>query len=128
MAKRAVRFIFGLLVFAVLVSIAGFALMYVMVGREPSVSRNSTLVLRLDDDLAEVPTDGVVQQILSANQPRGLPAVLARPRLGEKQDVACLEGEPRLELLPVGVEVLIDVFLGHGDPEGHAPPDDALDH
>ncbi len=76
MAKRAVRFIFGLLVFAVLVSIAGFALMYVMVGREPSVSRNSTLVLRLDDDLAEVPTDGVVQQILSANQPSGLPAVL----------------------------------------------------
>jgi protease IV len=75
-AKRAVRFIFGLLVFAVLVSIAGFALMYVMVGREPSVSRNSTLVLRLDDDLAEVPTDGVVQQILSANQPSGLPAVL----------------------------------------------------
>ena len=76
MAKRAVRFIFGLLVFAVLVSIAGFALMYVMVGREPSVSRNSTLLLRLDDDLAEVPTDGVVQQILSANQPSGLPAVL----------------------------------------------------
>ena len=76
MAKRAVRFIFGLLVFAVLVSIAGFALMYVMVGREPSVSRNSTLVLRLDNDLAEVPTDGVVQQILSANQPSGLPAVL----------------------------------------------------
>jgi protease-4 len=75
-AKRAVRFIFGLLVFAVLVSIAGFALMYVMVGREPSVSRNSTLVLRLDNDLAEVPTDGVVQQILSANQPSGLPAVL----------------------------------------------------
>jgi len=75
-AKRAVRFIFGLLVFAVLVSIAGFALMYVMVGREPSVSRNSTLLLRLDNDLAEVPTDGVVQQILSANQPSGLPAVL----------------------------------------------------
>src|SRR4029079_6789101 len=57
-------------------SIAGFALMYVMVGREPSVSRNSTLVLRLDDDLSEVPTDGDVQQILSANQPSGLPAVL----------------------------------------------------
>ena len=76
MAKRAVRFIFGLLVFAVLASIAGFAMIYVMVGREPSVSRNSTLVLRLDDDLAEVPTEGVVQQILSANQPSGLPAVL----------------------------------------------------
>jgi protease-4 len=75
-AKRAVRFILGLLVFAALVSIAGFALMYVMVGREPSVSRNSTLVLRLDDDLAEVPAEGVVQQILSANQPSGLPAVL----------------------------------------------------
>jgi len=75
-AKRAVRFIFGLLVFAVLASIAGFAMIYVMVGREPSVSRNSTLVLRLDDDLAEVPTEGVVQQILSANQPSGLPAVL----------------------------------------------------
>jgi protease IV len=75
-AKRAVRFIFGLLVFAVLVSIVGVAVMYFIVGREPSITRNSTLVLRLDDDLHEVPTDGVFQQIFEANRPSGLPAVL----------------------------------------------------
>ena len=43
-----------------LVSIAGFALLYVLVGREPAVASNSVLVLRVGGDLTEVaPTDVV---------------------------------------------------------------------
>jgi protease IV len=75
-AKRGVRLVFGLLILAVLVSLAGIALMYFAVGAAPAVARNSTLVLRLDDDLHEVPTDGVVQQLLEGSRTTGLRAVL----------------------------------------------------
>jgi protease-4 len=54
--------------------------MYFAVGSGPSVSRNSTLVLRLDDDLHEVPTDGVVQQLMEGNRTSGLRAVLENLR------------------------------------------------
>ncbi len=80
MAKRGVRLVFGLIFVAVLVSLTGVALMYFAVGATPSVSRNSTLVLRLDDDLHEVPSDGVVQQLLEGTQPAGLRAVLENLR------------------------------------------------
>ena len=76
MAKRGVRLVIGLILLAVFVSIAAVAIMALAVGRAPSVQANSTLVLRLDDDLHEVPTDGVVQQLLEGTQVSGLPAVL----------------------------------------------------
>jgi protease-4 len=75
-AKRGVRLVIGLILLAVFVSIAAVAIMALAVGRAPSVQANSTLVLRLDDDLHEVPTDGVVQQLLEGTQVSGLPAVL----------------------------------------------------
>src|SRR6476619_582739 len=50
--------------------------MYLAVGRGPSVAGNSTLVLRLDDDLREVPNDNVVQQLFEGNEPGGLRGVL----------------------------------------------------
>ena len=80
MAKRGVRLVFGLLVLAVLISLAGIAAMYIIGGRAPSVARNSTLVIRLDDDLHEGPTEGVVQQIFEGNQPSGLRAVVENLR------------------------------------------------
>ncbi len=76
MAKRGVRLVFGLIFLAILVSIGAVALMYVTVGKAPGIANNSTLVLQLDDDLHEVPTDGVVQQLLEGNTPSGLRAVL----------------------------------------------------
>ena len=76
MAKRGVGVVLGFIFFAVLVSVAGIVAMYLVVGREPSVSTNSTLVIRLDDDLPEVGGGGVVQQILDGNDVAGLPAVL----------------------------------------------------
>ena len=79
-AKRGVRLVLGLIVMAVLVSLAAVALMYVAVGRAPSVQRDSTLVLRLDDDLHEVAGDGVVQQLLEGSKVTGLPAVLEHLR------------------------------------------------
>jgi protease-4 len=64
------------------------ALMYFTMGRGPAVKTNSTLVLRLDDDLHEVPGDGVTQ-IFEGNKPSGLRGVLeslrkakADPRVG----------------------------------------------
>jgi protease-4 len=87
-AKRGVRLVLGLLFLAVLVSVAGVTVMYLTMGGGPSISRNSTLVLRLDDDLHEVPGGGVAQ-LLEGNRPTGLRAVLenlrkakADPRVG----------------------------------------------
>ena len=80
MAKRGVRLVIGLILLAVLVSVAAVAIMAIAIGRAPSVQGNSLLVLRLDDDLHEVPSDGVVQQLLEGNKPSGLPAVLEHLR------------------------------------------------
>jgi protease IV len=78
-AKRGVRVVFGLIVLAVLVSVGGLLVMYFAVGRQPKISGNSTLILRLDDDLHEVPTDGIAQ-LLEGSQPSGLRAVLENLR------------------------------------------------
>jgi protease-4 len=74
-AKRGVRLVLGLILLAVIVSFGTVALMYALVGATPGVSRDSTLVLRLDGDLHEVPGDGVLQ-LLGGNRPSGLRAVL----------------------------------------------------
>src|SRR5213080_4375900 len=58
MARRGIAVIFTLLGVAFVVSIAGFALLYLMFAREPSVSTNSTLVLRVGGSLSEIaPSD-----------------------------------------------------------------------
>ena len=54
MARRRFTVIFTVLGFALFVSMAGFLLLYLAVGREPAVSSNSTLVLKVGGDLAEV--------------------------------------------------------------------------
>jgi len=58
MARRGFAVIFTLLGVALFVSIVGFGLLYLLVGREPAVASNSILVLRVGGDLTEVaPTD-----------------------------------------------------------------------
>ena len=58
MARRGFAIIFTLLGAAFFVSIAGFVLLYILVGREPAVASNSVLVLRVGGDLNEIaPTD-----------------------------------------------------------------------
>ena len=60
MARRGFAVIFTLLGVALVVSIAGFALLYLLLGREPSVASNSMLVLRVGGDLTEIAPNDVV--------------------------------------------------------------------
>src|ERR1043165_8846598 len=60
MARRGFTVLFTLLGIAVFISIAGFVALYVLFGREPAISSNSTLVLQVGGDLAEgAPADVV---------------------------------------------------------------------
>jgi protease IV len=74
MARRGFGIIFTLLGVAFVVSIAGFVLLYLLIGREPSVASNSLLVLRVGGDLAEVAPNDVVGYLRGQRTPtvRGL--------------------------------------------------------
>ena len=72
MARRRFTVIFTILGFALFVSMAEFLLLYLAVGREPAVSSNSTLVLKVGGDLAEVAPANVVGYL------RGSKAVTVR--------------------------------------------------
>src|SRR5579872_1485148 len=63
MARRGIAVIFTLLGIAVFVSLAGFALLYFVVGREPSVPASGTLVLKVGGDLTEVSPNDVVAYV-----------------------------------------------------------------
>jgi protease IV len=59
MRKRGVGFVFALIAVAVFVSVAALAMIFVVVGREPAVAQQSTLVLRPGGQLHEVMPDDV---------------------------------------------------------------------
>jgi protease IV len=61
--RRGVRFVLAFIGFAVVVSMAGIALMALLVSRGPSVPASATLVLRPGGDLQEVVPDDVVGQV-----------------------------------------------------------------
>jgi protease IV len=69
MARRGFTVLFTLLGIAVFVSIAGFALVYVLFGREPAVPSRSTLVLRVGGDLAEMEPADVVGYLRGVKTP-----------------------------------------------------------
>jgi protease-4 len=69
MARRKFTLIFTVLGFAFVVSVAGFVLLYLLVGREPAVPSNATLVLKVGGDLAEVAPSNVVGYLRGANTP-----------------------------------------------------------
>jgi protease-4 len=66
MARRGFTIIFTLLAVALVVSIAGFSMLYVFLGREPPVPGNAVLVLRVGGDLAEVASGDVVGYLRGA--------------------------------------------------------------
>jgi protease-4 len=66
----------ALLVAAVLVSVTGVALMWMVASRQPSVARNSTLVLELDTDLREASPEDVFRQFLEGSHPQTLASVV----------------------------------------------------
>jgi len=69
MARRGFAVLFTVLGVAVFLSIAGFALLYLLFGREPVVSTNSTLVLRVGGDLTEVAPNDVVSYVRGVKAP-----------------------------------------------------------
>ena len=69
MARRGFALLFTLLGIAFFISIVGFAALYVMVGREPAVPSNSTLVLRVGGSLAEVAPNDVIGYLRGVRTP-----------------------------------------------------------
>jgi protease IV len=69
MARRRFTLIFTVLGFALFLSMAGFLLLYLAVGREPPVSANSTLVLKVGGDLVELAPANVVGYLRGSKAP-----------------------------------------------------------
>ena len=65
--RRGVRFVFGAIALAVLVSTATILMLYLLVSREPSVPRQSALVLRPRGELHEMPPDNVFGQLVRSD-------------------------------------------------------------
>ncbi len=69
MARRGFTIIFTLLAVALVVSVAGFAMLYLVLGREPAVPGNAVLVLRVGGNLAELAPADVVGYLRGAKTP-----------------------------------------------------------
>ena len=69
MARRGFAVLFTVLGVAVFISVAGFVLLYLLFGREPTVASNSTLVLRVGGDLTEVAPNDVVSYVRGVKAP-----------------------------------------------------------
>src|SRR3954469_24353807 len=69
MARRGFALLFTLLGVAFFISIVGFAALYFLVGREPAVPSNSTLVLRIGGLLSEVAPNDVVGYLRGVKTP-----------------------------------------------------------
>src|SRR5215831_4150353 len=69
MARRKFTLIFTVLGFAFVASLTGVALLYLLVGREPAVPSNATLVLKVGGDLSEIAPSNVVGYLRGANAP-----------------------------------------------------------
>ena len=98
MARRRFTIIFTILGFALFISMAGFLLLYLAVGREPAVASNSTLVLKVGGDLAEVAPANVVGYL------RGSKAVTVRGIVDNLRKAKADARVSSLLLKPTGFE------------------------
>jgi protease IV len=69
MARRGITILFTVLGIAVFISIAGLIAIYLLVGREPAVPSNATLVLRVGGNLAELAPGDVVGYLSGSRTP-----------------------------------------------------------
>jgi protease IV len=69
MARRGLTVLFTFLGLAVFVSIAGFFALYLLFGRGPSITSNSTLVLQVGGDLSEMAPADVVGYLRGVRTP-----------------------------------------------------------
>jgi protease IV len=66
--RRGIGLVITLLIVAVIVSIGGLLVLVLLVGREPAVSPNSVLVLRVEGDLPEVASDTFLENFVANRQ------------------------------------------------------------
>jgi len=85
--RRGVGIVLGLLTLAVIVSVAGLLVIYLLVQRGPQVARNSTLVLRVGGELEEVVPPNVFAQLVSRGAPptvRGIVETLRKAKVDSR--------------------------------------------
>jgi protease-4 len=84
-ARRGVWVVVLLIVFAISISAFGMLLLFAAVGREPEVSSNSTLVLRVAGDLNEMEPGGVLGPFIEAGPTvRGLVEMLRKAKTDKR--------------------------------------------
>ncbi|MET0164685.1 MAG: S49 family peptidase, partial [Vicinamibacterales bacterium] len=69
MARRGIVVVFTLLGIALFISVAGFALLYLALGREPAVPSNAALVLRVGGELPEISSSDIVGYLRGVRTP-----------------------------------------------------------
>ena len=69
MARRGFALIVALLSAAFIISIASIVMLYVLVGREPSVPFNATLTIEIGGDLAELPPSDITTALSGVRAP-----------------------------------------------------------
>jgi protease-4 len=74
--RRGIGFVVGLIVFACIVSAAGLAALWYVLGREPSVASNAILVMRLDTDLHDRSSDDAIRQLFGGGPPKTLQSIV----------------------------------------------------
>jgi protease-4 len=74
--RRGIGIVVALLVVACVISLTGVLVIWSLVSRQPSVAKNSTLLLRLDTDLHEFSPDDVFRQLFSGGAPPTLANVV----------------------------------------------------
>jgi protease IV len=67
--RRGIGLVLMILFLAIVISISGMVVLFLMVGREPAVSANSVLALRVEGDLSESATDSLFDPFMAARQP-----------------------------------------------------------
>jgi hypothetical protein len=70
-AKRGIWLIISLIFIAVVISTAGLLVVSLVVGSEPQIGGNSTLVLRVSGNLEEIEPSGLVTSFSRSLPPRG---------------------------------------------------------
>ena len=84
--RRGFGVVLALLTVAILVSFAGVTLMWLVASRQPSVARNSTLVLDLKTDLREASPEDVFRQVFAGPQPQTLAEIVENLRKAKVDD------------------------------------------
>ena len=109
MARRGIVVVFTLLGIAFFISVAGFALLYLALGREPAVPSNATLVLRVGGELPEISSSDIVGYLRGVRTPtvRSIVDNLRKAKVDSRIGAVLLK--------PTGFDIAV-LGKGAGDP------------